>query len=779
MIEVTLLGRLRISWRDHDLGLRGKTQCMVALLALHPQGLSRAELTELLWEEKGRGNLRQALYLLRQIEGVDTWLREEEERLWVLARHDLENPSLEQLRQPFWPDLPPRLPDSFLEWHELQRRKLEELRRERLWQATHEQPQQAAQYLRELLDIDPLHETAAQSLIRLETNRGNPQVALQVFEELRRRLKEELNTEPLESTLALVQSVRAGQTLPDSLTSGQLTLAQRLWRAKELLKGNWSASFWGEVLDADPFDIAEAEGYPAPANPPSTQPAVKKLLCGRIAAALERLHPDQSLLIAEQWLNARETDRALPWFLRAGQAALAANQYPLAERCFFFALWLSQPGAERLEALTGLSLIAETHNNLDLLEAACQELGRLARLIQDDLAFYQFHHRSANAYIRRGRPLLAIQEAEQALQVAHRLNRTDLQQSVSLTLGAARMAEGQLEAAEVALGYARHSEEPTIRLRALGNLGAVYGMQGRLELSLEYLEQALTLARASGKLAITASVLQNLAVTAEKMGRYSRAIEGFREALEVGRRMNDPRLEAFAFRNLALVYGLLGQLGAAWNTLSETLELTERINPSLHAQTLCLLGELESQLGQPQKALEHTLHAQELAQAAKDHRAVLSARLNVALIQQDWLQAETLLAELEAAKLHDLALRGRIELMLQSPDPKRLGLHLNYPFPETPYFGLLRHITQARLALLSFQPYHSAALEAMLEGQEFSICRTGHQVLAELYDREGLPAKASTVRAGLWALALRQSCGLPKTLREQFMATLFTVTPTD
>lgn len=769
MLSIQTFGRIEISWLNQTIGPKGKPLALLLLVALHPEGLPRAQATQMLWGTEGRNNLRQALYLLRQLPGAEHWAQmlNEGEILRVQAQLDLENPSLAQLRLPFLPGLPTNLPEDFMEWLELERRKLEEQRREGLWRAAQVQPEEALGFLDELLGIDPLNESALREVMRLEALAGRPETALRRFEQLRRALKEELGLQPLGATLELAEAIKTGQPAP--VQPSLNPLAQRLSRAMSLLELEANADFWAEVLGEEAFEVAETQAqlslWPASLLIPK---AVAKLLHKRIAQALERHYPEQAFLIARQWLWAGEPEAALEWLLKAGQAGLNTNLLEAARQAFFLTLWAGAQAGQRRSALIGLSQIGEAKNELDLLGSVCAELGQLAKATQDDLTYFEFHFRSAVERIRRGQPQAALEQAEEAAQVGRRLERHDLLHQAMLTLGAAQMAVGQLAQAETALGLAAQSDNNLIRLRALGNLGGVYGMQGRLEDSLAHLEQALTLARDQGNLGIISNLLHNLSATAERLGRYERAIEGFREALEVGRRIPDPRTEATAYRNLAFIYVLQGRLGPAWNTLTEALELASAVHPSLHAQTLCLLGELAGYLGQPELAQRHLQEALWLANEVQDKRALFNAQIGLAELEVQPNLLE-LLEVAESQGLRDLAHNARLNQLLVSTRPSDLEALLERVQLHTPYSRLVGAIGQARLLHLYGQPIEVLSLQTLLEQQTFKVTPLGYHWLALSFEASGRSSDFTRALKQAALIQKQQAEGLPKALQQSFL----------
>lgn len=767
MLQLQLLGGFRAVWQGEVLSLKGRQRALLAVLGLSGR-CSRLELSRLLWGQEGGHNLRQALYLLRRLPGAGQWLGDGD-LLYIRAEVDALRPSLEQLRLPLLPDLPPDLPEAFWDWLELERRRLEELRRERLWQAAQAEPAQARPLLYELLSLEPLHETACRALMRLEAEAGFPELALQQFERLREALKREMGSEPLPATLALAQSLQAAPPSP---------LARRLQQAWALRPQEGRADFWAAVLEASALEIAQAQdelaalGWQPNLPPTSVQAPLERYLHQRIAETLAQQQADQPAAIAYHWCQAQNAPQAYPWALRAGRQALEQGELKAAREHLFRAVWMAPQGQERLEALHALAQLAEQQSDLELLEAVCAALGQLAWQTQDDRCFFEYHHRSAGLCLRQGRPHPAAEQAQEALEAARRLGQPEQVCMAELTLGAAWMAGGALAQAQAHLSRAAQAQNPTVRLRALSNLGALMGLQGAYQASHDHIEQALALARQTGQRALVGSLLQNLAATTLRLGQYARATRRFEEALSLARSLGDRRTEAVCYRNLGYLYFLQGQFGSAWNTLEEALELALQLEPALQGQVLLVQVELLCYLDQFERAAERLAQAQQRAEAVGDARLKGACRYNQALLRLLQQPADpspvlAVLRGLEEARLGDLVTGAGYDLLAWALHPPTLADWLARLTPQTPLQHLAWQMGRARQGLLTGQPPDPHALALALAGEPLSLSSPGHQLLADLYAADGAPQAARQARAEALQHRQRSQQGLPRFLRSE------------
>jgi len=761
MLRLKLLGEMQASWQGQPLPLKGRQWALLVLLALGG-GLSRRELGGLLWEKHAAHSLRQALYRLRQLPGASSWLVDGEYPC-LQAEVDALGPSLEQLRWPLAPGLPSDLPAAFADWLEQQRRYLEELRRERLWQAAQAEPEQALAYLYELIALDPLHESAVREAMRLEALQGRPLVAHQLFENLRAVLHRELGVEPLAATRAMAESLQGPSLSP---------LARRLWEAQSLYPDCTEARFWAEVLQAEPYQVAQAQAELAqlPLEAPGLTDPLRIFLHDQIARALERLYPEQASHIAAHWLGARQPARALPCFLRAGSQALRESRLEDAQRAYFRALWAAPAGGERREALLGLAQLAELKNDLALLHDLCRELLSLARWLQDDLCYYEYHHRRAALWLRQGRPCDALEEAQEALGVATRLADAERIHLAQLTLGAANLVAGDLAQAEPWLRQAAQAQSTQTRLRAFSNLGALLGLQGRYGASVDAFEEALTLARQEGQRALASSLLQNLAASTLRQGRYARAAERFAEALELARSLGDPRTEATSYRNLGYLHFLQGRFGLAWNTLEEALELAEPLGPGLQAQALLVQVELLGYLSRPEQAVPRLEQARTLAQAAQDERLLWAARYNQAVLALLGApeRPEPVLELLPALRerLGDLAVGAEFDLLAFCHDPATLESLLERCCPQTPLQHLAWQMGALRLGLAQGRSNPSPLAQA-LQAEPLCLGVPALALLSQAYHHIGQVALAQSAQQRARQLWEEQTQGLPRHLRPE------------
>ncbi|HET9223672.1 MAG TPA: BTAD domain-containing putative transcriptional regulator, partial [Roseiflexaceae bacterium] len=235
-----------------DLGLR-KALALIVYLAITGQPHSRDALATLLWPEgdqrEGRGRFRRILYRVVEALGNDVLVIEGDTvslrldlDLWLDCAAFREEVSAGLPASPAHALAPPRvahltravelytaeflagftLPDSpaFDEWQFFQRESLHQLYGQALEQLVQAHQSAGAydaalHYARCWVALDPLHEPAQRTLIRLYALAGQHAAAARQYQEVVRVLEAELGAEPEEETTALYEAIRTRQvTLP-------------------------------------------------------------------------------------------------------------------------------------------------------------------------------------------------------------------------------------------------------------------------------------------------------------------------------------------------------------------------------------------------------------------------------------------------------------------------------------------------------------------------------------------------------------------------------------
>jgi DNA-binding SARP family transcriptional activator len=229
--EAKLLGTPGLRWQNQTLEFIPPKLCAVLYyLCIQSKPVPRKELEELFWGSGSSENLRQALHHLRALPGAEHWLQTSPE-VWVNLRSDLgvfeEAVSGRHHQQvlEIWRSVQPASLGStvllhgfslesvpaFDDWLEVERARIGMLYLESLESRAFELEQagvihESLAVVQTLLHEDPLNESAYRAAMRLSYRKGQPEMARYYFERCRRVLRQELNTQPLEETVALAHS---------------------------------------------------------------------------------------------------------------------------------------------------------------------------------------------------------------------------------------------------------------------------------------------------------------------------------------------------------------------------------------------------------------------------------------------------------------------------------------------------------------------------------------------------------------------------------------------
>lgn len=236
MIEVKTLGRCLVQRDGHELAqLEAQKQPCALMLFLAIEGpTARDRLLTMFWPdraaEKARHSLSQALYSLRRDLGEErVGSRGDEVRIacpqiaidalelevaagredWERVVELYEGPFLDQFSLPG--------AREFEDWCSRSRTRLARTAHRAFGQLVKQRAasgdlQGALSVATRWTTLEPLEDEAQHALIALLARSGDRVTALERFESYRERLAQELDVEPLEQTLALVERIRGGST---------------------------------------------------------------------------------------------------------------------------------------------------------------------------------------------------------------------------------------------------------------------------------------------------------------------------------------------------------------------------------------------------------------------------------------------------------------------------------------------------------------------------------------------------------------------------------------
>lgn len=229
-LTLLLLGPPELAVGGRPVGIRAaKTRALLCYLAATPGPRPRSELAALLWGERpdanARGSLRLSLSELRR--EVGGWLDITRDHVRFragdgcfvdherLARTPSVAEALRLWRGDFMDGVWFCDAPAFGGWLESERRRARLLLRELLLRGASTQPEEFVRLARLVAALEPYDEEAHRLLITALAESGNRGAALACYEDLRRRLADELGVEPAPETVAVHRGlVRAAPPVP-------------------------------------------------------------------------------------------------------------------------------------------------------------------------------------------------------------------------------------------------------------------------------------------------------------------------------------------------------------------------------------------------------------------------------------------------------------------------------------------------------------------------------------------------------------------------------------
>jgi tetratricopeptide (TPR) repeat protein len=200
-------------------------------------------------------------------------------------------------------------------------------------------------------------------------------------------------------------------------------------------------------------------------------------------------------------------------------------------------------------------------------------------------------------------------------------------------------------------------------ISSLVNIGIVEQVQGRYEEALGYYIEALSLAREMGDKEGIAILQANLSNIHEDQGEYGIALTLLSEAEATARQIDDLRVVAVCLAYLGSTRLRQGDHNGAEEALTEGLRLARQIsNSPLIVEILTYQGELAIARGQRDQAATLLGEAISEAEAIKQHRLGLLARLSAAKVELSVGDLEVVLDEIQASGLAPLEAPTRLAI---------------------------------------------------------------------------------------------------------------------
>jgi class 3 adenylate cyclase/tetratricopeptide (TPR) repeat protein len=390
--------------------------------------------------------------------------------------------------------------------------------------------------------------------------------------------------------------------------------------------------------------------------------------------AIEQLYPDRleefTELLAHQYANSDDTDKALLWLKKAGGKAKAAFANQEAIACY-----------EQI-----LALVGEDEARRAELFQAFQALGELYDLKGDvpkAIGYYESMVRQAGPDpVDRARALRMvasekqthgkIQEGQKDLEEAERLlsgkSDAELFESAEIHINrcwsnkvmgdperAIREGETALRILEADLGGSRSRLDPAritrAKVRVFNTLGAIYDSLGDFDRAHRLFRTCLEIGTETGDQKVLAAANANLGVVYHRRGEVERALNYYRTSLEICEKIGDVQSCGAMLMNLANLYVETGDYDRGIELYGKAMgSAKETGDRFVYALLTGNVGGLYIKRGDCTRGMELSRMAYEVSREMGDKEGMGNALINFAeahTLLREWEQAEKCLREAE------------------------------------------------------------------------------------------------------------------------------------
>ncbi len=355
----------------------------------------------------------------------------------------------------------------------------------------------------------------------------------------------------------------------------------------------------------------------------------RRLLHRRAAEVLEKLHPDDAVVLTRHYENAGVPEKAACYALQAGLAAKTIFAHVEGRAHFDRALALLQQEAAapqssanrrlQIEALNGRGWVHRLLGDMEAFDRDSQAIARLAAPLGDLRIMAQLHWREAYAHRWFCRYADARHAAETGLRLSQEAGDTLLAGMCWREVGRVARAAGNYGRAQQALEQARRIFAETgdivYELHALSNLSTVAWCQDDAALATAWAQQALQQCDTLNLPFERRLPLGDLGAAAVLRGDGEAARRYLQDSLAIARQIADRTQEIFCLGHLGWLAVQEQQPSDALTHLHAALSLAAQIHSCTEQSWLHAgLAEAQSLRGDSVAATHHAQRALHLAQ---------------------------------------------------------------------------------------------------------------------------------------------------------------------
>ncbi|MBK8033505.1 MAG: tetratricopeptide repeat protein [Chloroflexi bacterium] len=322
---------------------------------------------------------------------------------------------------------------------------------------------------------------------------------------------------------------------------------------------------------------------------------------------------------AERLLDQALAFEQTPALLRLrGDVATDAGDYAAATTHYTACLNANPDAAQHIQALLGLSRMAQLQSNYPVAQEHAQQALNLAQSQQNQLGIADSLRTLGLIAHRQSDQQTAVPATEESLRLYRALNHLNGVIDAVTKLGEIAIDRGDRAAGqrylEEGLSYAEALGSRRRIAASLNTLGNNALLKGDYAAARGYYERSLSARREIGDRIGAATVLGNLAILESEVGNLDAAEAFAQTSLSERRALNNPRGVANSLGMLASIYAYRRQHDDAQRLWDEAVQMQRTINDRWGAATtLVNLAELAHLRGNDQEARRYGLESLELA----------------------------------------------------------------------------------------------------------------------------------------------------------------------
>jgi serine/threonine protein kinase/tetratricopeptide (TPR) repeat protein len=306
---------------------------------------------------------------------------------------------------------------------------------------------------------------------------------------------------------------------------------------------------------------------------------------------------------------------------------------------------------------TVLNAIGLAHFYLDRHDDALRHYRQsldIKKAIGDERGMSATLSNMAVVYQVRGDFDRSVATYEEALGISERIGDSQGLAENLINLGTVHEERGQLDAAldcyKRALDLESEIGDRMAEILCLNDIGNVYLTRGRIDDAQVYIERALDVRKELGEKKGIAVSLNCLGAIARLRGQYDRALSRHLEALEIFRETKWRTGEAETLACMASVMAARGRFAAALESLGEAAAIYEELSDQTGLVVVeTARADAECSLGRCEGALERIAGAERDARELGNSELVAGALLTRGRLRRLLGDADTAVADLEAA----------------------------------------------------------------------------------------------------------------------------------